>query len=306
MNVYFFDPRFLKVEKFPILLEILKVKRIVDLTEPSTRNQELLSLYDSDAIFLRQNSEIETATKKAVYKFIEPMCKPKVINGRFTGEYIINNLYKNSNAHNPIYNLEKCNDENVFILINLKEKAASFFTKYSLNILQKHAAKFCYNNRICFNFISLWLEDCSIYYRQKFYKLRRGYTTLSTGDDLEAYNSYNYSKAQTSNSDDNIIEDFKRNAYSPLLSYLYMKYKKLYVGNENNMLLTDLFLNDEGKIELINRTNRIFTSIIKKTSLKIYHEESLYDNIQESEVEAWGADVELKYIRSNGGDWIDD
>lgn len=105
MNVYFFDPRFLKAERFPILLEILKVKRIIDLTEPNTRNLELLSLYSSDAIFIRQNSEIETATKNAVYKFIEPMCKPKVANGRLTGEFIINDLYKESNAYNPIYNL---------------------------------------------------------------------------------------------------------------------------------------------------------------------------------------------------------
>lgn len=308
MNVYFYDPCFLKVERFTILVEILKVKRIIDLTEPITRNPELLSLYSSDTIFIRQDSEIETATRYAVYKFIEPMCKARVINSRLTGEFIINDLYKESNAYNPIYNLEKCNDENVLILFNLKDKIPLLFTKFSLNILQKHAEKFCYYNRICFNFIGLFFEDCSTFYKQKFYKLRRSITTLpySYNNDFKAYKSYNYSKTERSDSDYDIIENFKENAYSPLLSYLYMKCKKLYCKNENNMALTDIFLNDEGKKQLTNIMNKVFKSKIRRHNLRIYNEESLYDDYKESEIEAWGADTELKYIRSNGGDWIDD
>ena len=49
-------------------------------------------------------------------------------------------LYKESKAHNPIYNLEHCNDENVLVLINDYDTENYYkqFARYSLNILKKY------------------------------------------------------------------------------------------------------------------------------------------------------------------------
>lgn len=309
MNVYFYNPCYLNAEKFPILAEILKVKQVIDLTAPNTRNNELVKYYQPIAIYIRQEADVEQSIRDAVYKFNEPICKPKIENGKFTGGFIVNDLYKNSNAYNPIYNLEKCNDENVLILFETKERVPLYFTSFALNILKKYAQRFSYNEKLCFNIIDSFFERSATFYRQRFYKLQRAITALSSKDfhnnQIESYKSYNFSRIKTMDIDYSLIEDFNKHIYNPLLSYLYTKLKCKYLYNEYNISLADYFLNEKGEKELFEIRNKYFISKIRKNSYKRYNDD-LYDNIEESEVEAWGADAELKYIRTNGGDWIDD
>lgn len=304
MNVYFYNPCYLKADKFPILAEILRVKRVIDLTEPNTRNSDLVKLYQPMAIYIRQSSDIEQSIRDAVYKFNEPICKPIIKKGNFIGEFIVNDLYKDSNAYNPIYNLEKCNDENTFVFCNIKERAPLMFTKLSLNILRKYAKKFLYENKLCFNFIGSFFEVSSTYFKENFNLLNRSIITLSNPYNckLEPNKTYNISKIDSIDFDYDINTNFHKNVYSPLLSYLHVKYKDIYLLNECELSLTDVFLNNEGKNEWQKIINEIFISKVKKKKMIEYED----DINEECELEAWETDSEIKYIRSNGGDWIDD
>lgn len=247
MNVYFYNPCYLNAEKFPILAEILKVKQVIDLTDPNTRNNELVKYYQPIAIYIRQEADVEQSIRDAVYKFNEPICKPKIENGKFTGGFIVNDLYKNSNAYNPIYNLEKCNDENTFIFYTSNENKTlcKDFTKHSLNILKKYAKKESYDNKICFCWIDSLLNYASMHYKNKFYSLQL---------EIESNNS-------------------SVRYYNPLLSYINLKQTYLSKGDIFQFFLTDL-----GRKQMEKLFEYKFkTMFISNTDDDIYYEEESTD-----------------------------
>jgi hypothetical protein len=266
MNVYFFDPRFLKVERFPILLEILKVRRVIDLMSPSARNG-ICDLHNPKLIFSRQNLDLATATKQAVYAFNEPICRGRIEKGEFITEFVSRDLYVQSSAYNPIYNLENCNDDNVLVLIEQRRKdilVCNDFSRYSLNILRKYIGEDIYKDRICFCWIDLTMNHVSIRYKGKYYSLQK-----------EVENT-----------------DGSAHCYNPLLSYIDLKIRESYKSND----LYSFLLNDLGMQKMENYLESLF----RRELYSEYNNDCIYED------ESIDIESDLCDIAQNGGDWIFD
>lgn len=142
MNIYLLQPYLFKKENLPILMKILKVKQVFDLAHYGYLEEVF---YKSE----KGSDEIEEAMKAAHicnYRILKP-----------NGE--VADIYKESKADNPIYNLEHCNDSNIAILISNVDLAYPFV----------HAIT--NNNRICFvrfelthisNYVTV-LREASVY-----------------------------------------------------------------------------------------------------------------------------------------------
>jgi hypothetical protein len=273
MNVYFYNPCYLSVDKFPIFAEILKVKRVIDLTEPNTRNNELVKHYQPMAIYIRQDSDIEQSIRDAVYKFNEPICKPKIEKGKFTGEFIVNDLYKSSNAFNPIYNLEIYDDDNTLVLYkdNKSKNICKNFTEHSLNILKKHVGNNIYENRICFCWIDCLFNNASLFFKHNFYSLR--------------------------NKIDPTINS-QTNYYNPLLSYIDFKLKLSVINNKISNIF-HFFLSEQG----IKQMNLLFEKKYRQLFHKYSDDDCIYSDYDDDRDDI---ESDLDYISSNGGDWIFD
>lgn len=135
MNIYFLQPYLFKKESLPIFMKILKVNRVFDLAHYDYQEEVF---YKSE----KGSDEIEEAMKAAHicnYRILKPI----------DDDVKIQDIYKNSTATNPVFNLENCNDENMAIFISNVDIAYPFVL-YTLNRLQKYADKYHYENRICF------------------------------------------------------------------------------------------------------------------------------------------------------------
>ena len=294
MNTYFLNPFYFNAERFHILLEILKVKKIIDLTDVENRNQHISNICQSITIYDRKNTEINSAIQQAVYKFNEPMCKAIIDKGKHTGEFLVNcNISLKSYASNPIYNLEECTDDNVLVLIDGNISCGKFI-EYSLNILSKYAPYLYSEEKICFIYIDDFLEHSYIYrsfiyrtkirlYNLKFKriyinnksiskmdcskKLRRGGAHYCDNT-CEFHNKkYQRNKYTGSYEYDDVCEietDVKNNQYDPILSYLNMKSKKLYKNERNNHNIFDFFLTLEGNEARLKRIAKTFYKIATK------------------------------------------
>ena len=282
MNIYFLDPKYVNTEKFPVLLDILKVKRVIDLIEPVDWDMNLFNAYGPIAIFIRKDTNIEFVIKNAVYKFNEQMCKAVFENGKLTGRFITNNLYSQSNAYNPIFNLEECNDDNTLVLYSKTESEDTplNFTNLSLNILKKHASLYSYEKRLCFTFIDPLFEYSSMFGEKNFCILYRSTATIKDKhEELKPFITYNTSRVRYIWKSSSFSNDFNKNTYNPLLSYLYIKYKNNYQLTNPSCTLTDVFVTNEGKEELRKRVLEKFQNYVQKVNQRILRRREIEDDI---------------------------
>lgn len=284
MNVYSIDPNYAREDNFSYLLNILKVRKVISLTNE-------IPLVCEPLLICRYTDDDDKFIQRAVHKFNEPICAPRLTSGKWTGDFLVYDKYKESRAYNPIYNLEYCNDENVLVLANSWDFEK--FVKYALNLLKKYANKLHYETKICFvcfpemngNYdVSLFLHSTSIYYNGKFKSLRRYQPFRSDiRPDLKQGCSYSIHNIQN-------IHDLNKYGlfYDPILSYINKKLKEL-LPKDKHIDLVDFFA---GRYVLNSRLDNILDD------REVCH--SSDDSLLKSTIEA-----ELEYIRNNGGDWID-
>lgn len=272
MNVYFMNPRYISSEKINIFLEVLKVNQIINLINPESYH--IPNIDSKIEIYNYFTEDKDKLLKEAVYKFITPISKPIIDNGKWTGNNKVMDLYKNSYSGNPIHNLIKCDEYNTFIFC---ENEISFCTKhanYTIAILNKYAENLTYSNRICFCYIDSLLSSSLIYLP----------------------NSRNYEFC--------FLNLTKRNGnryYNPLISYLNIKTNELYPYHQNNIDIYKFFLTKEGYHLLLNKKFKThIETIISKEESK--HDQTTHSNYYEID---YGTE-ELDYMRENGGDWMFD
>lgn len=331
MNVYFINPCYLNSETFPVFLEILKIKEAINLCDLKTRNENILKLCRNILIYDRKDTKETDALKQAVYKFNEPMCKPIITDGAFTGKFEIHHLYEKSNANNPIYNLEHCDDKNTLILAN-EMLDVSNFRNHSFNIINKYDYYDSFNyymSRICFIKIDSLLRTSFVKnsvagFQNSIYPLRSWITIDSfieneilikrntsyayklfneKLDSVEYYYNYDYFKSwklgkEFKSKKDNILKKmFKKKLYNPLVSYINLKSKQVRGDKE----FFEYFLSNEGVNARFKAIDEDFISTVKRLSkIDIY-----YDNDDDCNTN-YRTDSEYRYIQNNGGDWIND
>lgn len=308
MNVYAINPELFKEEKLFCLLNILKIKQVISLIEecPLVLSPFLIFKVKYDSNYSEES--INRNIQQAVYKFIAPICSLKYNQGRWNGEFQIYDLYKESRAYNPIYNLENCEEGNVLILSSSADNFLDYkkFVRYSLNILRKHAQDYHYENRICFvqfdetNYDSeyertLLFNRTSLYCDGKFKSLVR-YKPLvyNPKNGLKVGRSYSIYELPPLEYNASLLMKENGQYYDPLISYINIKSKEQYPIERGNSDVSDFFLGKE-------HLNRLFSIVMDemREEANLYYHES-------DEIKAWGADSEMQYIRGNGGDWIDD
>ena len=284
MNVYSINPYYVNEDNFSYFLDILKIKKVISLTNqiPSVCEPLLICRYTNDDKFI----------KRAVHKFNEPICTPRYTNGNWAGDFIVHDKYKESRSYNPIYNLEYCNDENVLVLAH-NEWEYEKFIKYALNLLKKYANKFHYESKICFIYfqgtngsgdISLFISPTLMYYNGVFKSLLRYQpfrsdmkSNLKEGCSYSAHNIQNWYNV------------YKYGlVYDPILSYINKKLKEL-LPKDRIIDLVD-FLGGRSILDCF-----LDNSLDNRDAYSFSDNSSLQSTIE----------AELEYIRNNGGDWID-
>lgn len=266
MNVYAINPELIIEDRLPYLLNILKVKRVISFIEYVPSICESLLIYKANYDFDNYEDSVNYNIQQAVYKFNSPIYSPKYESGKWSREFLTQDIYKDSKAHNPIYNLEYCDDENVLVLINDYDTENYYkqFVRYSLNILKKYASEYHYETRICFVLFNetnweygskraLFLHQASIYYNNKFCRLFRYLYTGKTNKEnsswriippieseykLEIGKSYSIQNFKLSQEKQMLIEN--GHFYNPLLSYIKIKLKEFIKCNDIDLL--DFFI----------------------------------------------------------------
>ena len=170
-------------------------------------------------------------------------------------------IYNESNAFNPIYNLEHCNDENVLILLKyydyyLSAYVAQKFSQFTFNILRKYASDLHYENRICF--IQLFYDYESeegglyyysfpyctkIYYKGYFQPFRRFIPILpdsSLTDYYELDINRTYNRKEISNIR-KLGYKVPGRLYDPIISYINLKLNELYSYEREGLNIWDFF-----------------------------------------------------------------
>ncbi len=314
MNTYFLNPSYFNAERFHIFLDILKVNKVIDLTDLTNRNHQISTLCQSLIIYDRKNTDINVAKQQAVYIFNEPMCKAIIDKGRLTGNFEVNDVYKESYAFNPIYNLENSNDDNVLILIE-ENFICKDFVKYSFSLLAKYAEYYKFENRICFIRFYKLLEGAAMFNQRMkvFTDLKRTYNDgprLSQNEECKhgIYSSYpknrnndicwlcNRPRISVTN-ECKIEKIFKNNLYNPLLSYINLKTRKLYEKTKYMNGLHKFFLTDEG-------FNKFADIVIERFNLRVKRLNKNNEYFESEAPTSYGICSEYSYIQNNGGDWI--
>ena len=315
MNAYFLDPNDIDEGRFPFLLNILKVKKVICFADECPQICGPLLIYKSrcnDNTEFYYNGGLEKEIKNGVYKFNEPICSLDIKNGKWNGKFIINDIYNESNAFNPIYNLEHCNDDNVLILLDygfdLSAYVTQKFSQITFNILRKYASDLHYENRICF--IQLFYDyeseegdlyyysfpySTKIYYKGYFQPFRRFIPLLPESKFTDYYKldtNRSYSVKEISNIRKQGNKVLGR-LYDPLISYIDIKLNELYPNEREGLNILDFFHAGYLNEEFHNRINEII------------EEEQMRENWNSStDSNYWQS--ELDYITGNGGDWIND
>ena len=96
MNAYFLDPNDIDEGRFTFLLNILKIKKVICFADECPQICEPLLIYKSkcnDNTEFYYNGGLEKEIKNGVYKFNEPICSLDIKNGKWNGEFIINDIY---------------------------------------------------------------------------------------------------------------------------------------------------------------------------------------------------------------------
>ena len=257
MNAYFLDPNDIDEGRFPFLLNILKIKKVICFADECPQICEPLLIYKSkcnDNTELYNNDGLEKEIKNGVYKFNEPICSLDIKNGKWNGKFIINDIYNESNAFNPIYNLEHCNDDNVLILLDyghdLSEYVTQKFSQITFNILRKYASDLHYENRICFIQLFYYYESeegdfyCTkIYYKGYFQPFRRVIPILPDSNFTDYYKldtNRSYNRKEISNIRKQGYKVSGR-FYDPIISYIDLKLNELYSHEREGLNILEFF-----------------------------------------------------------------
>lgn len=256
MNVYAINPELIREDRFPYLLNILKVKRVISFIEYVPSVCEPLLIYKANYDNNNYEDSVNQNIQQAVYKFNSPIYSPKYESGKWNGEFLTQDIYKESKAHNPIYNLEHCNDENVLVLINDYDTENYYkqFARYSLNILKKYTSEYHYENRICFILFddsiydaehehTLFFNRTSMFCEGKFKSLVR-YQPLKNDSKTNLKVGQSYSIYDLSSLEYSARQELKEKGmyYDPIISYLDIKSKFLYTLERNDSDILDFFL----------------------------------------------------------------
>lgn len=251
MNIYGINPQIIREDKFSILIKILKVKKIISFIDNYPSICEPLIIYKANIDFDNYIDSLNKNIKHAVYKFCAPMCSPKYDEGKWNNEFLIRDLYKNSKAYNPIYNMENCNDDNLLFFISdgCTDIIYEPFIKYSLNILKKYANEFQYDKKLCFTCFNdlTWEGDLyfcrtKMFHEGKFKSMIR-YIPLKYHSEikLKVGESYSFPPDKLK-----YPTKLKMNEngifYDPLLSYINIKSKELYPSERKDSDIIDFFL----------------------------------------------------------------
>jgi len=306
MNVYAINPELIIEDRLPYLLNILKVKRVISFIEYVPSICEPLLIYKANYDYNNYEDSVSHNIQQAVYKFNSPIYSPKYESGKWNGEFLTQDIYKESKAHNPIYNLEYCNDENVLVLINDYDTENYYkqFARYSLNILKKYASEYHYENRICFILFddsiydaeyehTLFFNRTSMLSDCKFKSLVR-YQPLKYDSRINLKVGQSYSIHNIPPLEYSAKQELKEKGlyYDPIISYIDIKSKLLYTLERKDSDILDFFLGD-------SHLNYLFNIKQAEIEEQEYYNTSSYT----SEVQAWGAESEIEYINNNGGDW---
>jgi len=303
MNVYFLSDTIYIRKRLSILCDIFKIRKIINFDYRTDQLKECDHHIDNSMLLYKAVIEdetnydvIEKMVKQAVYTFNSPICK---VNGE--GGFTINDKYKNSNARNPIHNLEYCDDDNVLVLCHCEEDfISSLFTKYSINILKKYAPELHYENKICFlKFKRLdeewdFRSNSYVFYQGNFKSLCRFIPQKNNyGINLELGRSYSiYNLPQQYE-----IRRYLKEIgiyYDPVISYLNIKLKELYPKEiKDKDILFFLYGEDIFNTEFEKYVDKLEDD---KEEMRM----RCYDSTDDT---SW-ANSEMEYIMNNGGDWI--
>ena len=255
MNVYAINPGYIREDRLPYLLNILKVKQVISFIEYIPPICESLLIHKTDLIYKDTYDDYEkfvrNSIRQAVYKFNGVMCSPKHNAGQWNREFLVHDIYKDSKANNPIYNLEHCNDENVLVLVDYHtENYYKDFINYSLNIPKKHATKLHYEDRLCFVLfnegefgLTLYFARASVYNNGEFKSLVRYLPTeydseinLKVGKSYSIFHVPPFWKIPR----EKMLE--KGSYYDPLISYINFKLKEICPHLRKDYDVLDFFL----------------------------------------------------------------
>ncbi|MBQ2882271.1 MAG: hypothetical protein IJE43_00635 [Alphaproteobacteria bacterium] len=271
MNVYFMNPRYISSDNINIFLEVLKVNQIINLINPESYNiPDIDSKIETFSYFTEDKHKL---LKEAVHKFISPISKPIIKDGKWSGDIEVLDLYKNSYSGNPIHNLIKCKEDNVIVFIDNYNDFLANFAEYTIAILTKYGSKYKYYDRICFCKIDKSLNNTWIYLEKK-------------------------QKC--------LICKIQESLYDPLLSYINIKVKERHQHKIGSNSIFKFLLTSEGFIEYENKlfilSVNVFNNRINRNK---YYQASRPETSEEYNSFDRGEE-EFHYIMENGGDWIRD
>ena len=270
MNVYFMNPRYISSDNINIFLEVLKINQIINLI--NSESYHIPNIDSKIEIYNYFTEDKDKLLKEAVHKFISPISKPIIKDGKWSGDIEVLDLYKNSYSGNPIHNLIKCKEDNIVVFVENDNDFWTNFAKYTIAILTKYGSKNKYYDRICFCKIDKTMNQSWIYLNKK-----------------QKY----------------LICKNKNNLYDPLLSYINLKTKEIYQHKIGSKSIFEFFLTSEGFTEYQNYSfTQIIENINKKNNHKAVIEANKYDFEEYDEFDT--GKEELRYIMENGGDWIRD
>lgn len=163
MNIVFFNPYYIQPDKLPEIIDILKINEVYNLLPYGDFAKTISSYCGSKLVIKRfEDESLDDAKKRAVYKLVEHISSPVIVQGKWTGDCIVQDIYKNSNARFFSRNLA-LDDPNALILMlgrNQSEEIAQSTTKimpYFFNIIKKYS-KIDYRARICCENLSAFIS----------------------------------------------------------------------------------------------------------------------------------------------------
>ncbi len=271
MNVYFINPCYISPEKLNIISEVLCVNQIINLVK--SQKYQISSLNPQFEIHNLCDKDQNDLLKEAVYKFIAPISKLIIEDGKWKGDIEVLDLYQKSYSGNPIHNLVKCKEKNFLILFEHDDEFWTSFSEYAITILNKYGAKYNYSDRICFCKIDKSLNNTWIYLEKK-------------------------KKC--------LICKNQESLYDPLLSYINIKVKERHQHKIGSNSIFKFLLTSEGFIEYENKLFILSVNVINnRINRNKYYQASRPETSEEYNSFDRGEE-EFHYIMENGGDWIRD
>lgn len=304
MNVYFIDPKYVKSKAWEPLLKCLKVntaysfipreqlpEELISIIHPyltaSYSNQDIVSYSNNCAYWLRAHFEMHINLVSKDFKDVNDVCDFKKVPLHEWRKYNTNSAYNN---------IVNRGVENALVILSLNSgidwRGNIEYPKCNVDVLQEqnlptHIAKYCLN-------ILHKKFKHSMYQAQSAFVMFNEYLT-------SAYRYMPVSKRW-----DLCIVKLNNGHQFNLMKPIIKEVHKISPNDfpteiKNGKPFLRYIHTDEGA-----KAYKEFIEEARNTKEDYYNSVSDNGDSDESEVEAWGADVELKYIRSNGGDWIDD